>query len=93
METDKHDVDRNGFIDEEEFKRTKISQLKHELGLEEDAKLSEDELKWCEKVARKEFRLFDWNKNGLLDPKEFRAFFKHALERQMADDTVDVLFP
>ncbi len=42
---EEYDVDRNGYLDRKEVRRITMSHLKYELGLEEDAKLSEGDRK------------------------------------------------
>ncbi len=85
------DLDRNGFIDKEEFKQMALDSLRYELDLKEGQKLSKDDFISCQERAHKDFQTFDKNKNGLLEPKEMRAYFKDHVQLQQADEQVDLL--
>ena len=85
------DVDKNGFIDKEEFKQIVIGHLKYSWQLHPRAQLSaEDEVEaalWAEEG----FDKYDKNRNGRLDPMEIRKFYKNSINAEAAREMVDMM--
>ena len=52
--------------------------------------MSKSNLEECVSVAEKLFVAYDRNGNGLLDPKELRAYFKQMIEAKAGQEIMGI---
>ncbi len=80
------DMDGDGFVSRQEFRQIVVEHFRYRVEAEEGEALDPEDLSKLEKVAYKEFKMYDKDKNRRLDLHELRRFFKEQIEFDIVED-------
>ncbi len=80
------DVDRDGFVSREEFKQIVISHFRHRNGMTVGESIYPTMLSQLETSAKKQFKVFDKDKNRRLDVDELREYLKSRIDSDVLAD-------